>query len=69
MKIFIWERVSYLTDNYHHEGGCAVIAENLESARKTLPEDCQAQTEEPDLISEIEHKEPKTFIFPDAGCC
>lgn len=69
MKIFIWENVNALTDNWHDSGGAAIIAENLEEARKMLPEKCEAQTYRPDYESDISSEEPKSFIFPDSGCC
>lgn len=68
MKIYIWEYVKHLTDNWHHGGGCVVIAKNLEEARQKLPEKCEAQTTEPDFTKDIDAEE-MVFIFPDAGCC
>lgn len=81
MKIFIWQYVTYLTNNYHAEGGVAVIAETLESARAMLPHPheehaCSATVEEPDAVYELAGPdgpvgplEPRLFVFPDAGCC
>ena len=36
MNIYIWERVSHLTSSWHHEGGCAIVAETLEEAREYI---------------------------------
>ena len=32
-KVFIWNIVAYLTNNYHSSGGLVVIADNLEDAK------------------------------------
>jgi hypothetical protein len=74
MKLFIWKRVNELTDRYHDNGGCAIVAESLESARelfrKAEPElNCGLLHKEPDFESEVSAAEPRLFIFPDAGCC
>ncbi len=77
MKLFIWEEVNYLTDRWHNEGGCVIIAEDLNAARKLFLEDdnnteskCDLLTEPPDLEAELpSDSEPRVFMFPNAGCC
>jgi hypothetical protein len=75
MKIFIWEYVSELTDNWHSEGGCTIVAPTLEAARALFKEQCPNQgscsllVKEPDFEAEVSAPEPRLFIFPDAGCC
>lgn len=75
MKLFIWHRVDNATDNYHSEGGVAVIADSLERAREILKprtgkndRECEALTTEPDVVRECEGPDA-VFVFPDAGCC
>lgn len=36
MNIYIWQRVGHVSDNYHHYGGLAVIAADLEQARELM---------------------------------
>lgn len=82
MKIFIWKEVAGLTNNWHDGGGVAVVAEDLESARKALVEDgvrteakgdheiCEALTKDPDGSYQLVDAEgPAIFYFPNAGCC
>lgn len=42
MKLYIWTRVSYVTDNYHDDGGIAVIAADLEAAKSVVSEHCRS---------------------------
>lgn len=69
MKAFVWKSVCNLTDNYHDGGGCLVIAESLEAARKLLPPECGAQEEQPEKEYDISSDKEEVFIFPNAGCC
>lgn len=73
MKIFIWERISNVTDSYHDGGGLTVIAPSLQEARdlinKELPEDCGALTTDPDHEFTVDSEESKVIVFPDSGCC
>lgn len=38
MKVFVWENVDNLTENYHDSGGLVVVAESLERARQVVNE-------------------------------
>jgi len=83
MKLFIWERVDNATANWHHEGGLAVMAEDLEKAREELhgygvPVDCSAFAQEPDYVygildpnegTNMAEKPGVVAVFPDSGCC
>lgn len=68
MQLFIWEDLENLTDRYHPEGGCVVIADNIERALELLPKDCDAKRKNPSVFN-VQTTEEKVFIFPDAGCC
>jgi len=37
MKVFIWERVTNATNEYHSSGGLVVVAASLERARELIP--------------------------------
>ena len=73
-KIFIWERVDYATLSYHDEGGIAVVADDLDDARRVLsgmvPTNCGAFSEDPTRTFDLSGNHDRcTFVFPDAGCC
>lgn len=80
MKLFVWDRIKKVSDEYHEDGGLLIIAESEKRARqmakeyvtyfyKTIiyPIDLK-EHEKPTLIRECEGPE---FIitFPDSGCC
>lgn len=74
MRLFVWRNVEYVSRNWHHDGGLAVIAADLESARERITaevhadEPCEALTVAPDY--ECECTGPaQVFVFPNAGCC
>ena len=66
MKLFIWNRIYELTDNYHPEGGLLVIAEDLENAKNMEP---KINSIKPDYVYDVIADKPLKIIFPDAGCC
>lgn len=71
MKIFIFENLEKITGNWHPEGGCAVIAENIERAMELMTEkgwekDDKDSTPE---VYGIESEDERVIIFPNSGCC
>lgn len=71
MKVFVWERVDHVTDNWHTEGGPVVFAETEERARElaNAQSGCELKPEEaPDGVRDVAGGEEKIFIMPDAGC-
>jgi hypothetical protein len=76
MKVFIWERIQKLTDNYHSDGGLVVVAANLQRAVE-LAEAEEVEFSKGDydeltpsnVYNTDDSAEEKVFIFPDAGCC
>lgn len=73
MKVFIWNNINELTDNYHSDGGLVVVAKDLERAHE-LARNEGVEFAEDELAPTIEYNtddfvEEKVFIFPDAGCC
>lgn len=73
MKLFIWDSVGHLTDNWHNGGGLAVIDESLEMARIQIEtvtaKGCSALKDAPDFTTSVEANEKKIWVFADAGCC
>ena len=69
-KVFIWNIVAYLTNNYHSSGGLVVIADNLEDAKiLAMEKDVKFDDETPTVYELKDIVEDKVYIFPDAGCC
>ena len=72
-KVFIWNIVAYLTNNYHSSGGLVVIADNLEDAKILAMEKGVKFDDNMDEFSTVyelkDIVEDKVYIFPDAGCC
>jgi hypothetical protein len=76
MKVFIWERIEKLTDNWHTDGGLVVVAANLQRAVELAEaegvEFSKGDYDEltpSNLYNTDDSAEEKVFIFPDAGCC
>jgi hypothetical protein len=73
MKIYLFEFIEQLTDRWHPEGGLVVIARDKKSALGMLATDPNIHItgDEWDSVIEydIDSKEERIFIFPDAGCC
>jgi hypothetical protein len=72
MKVFVWEDISNLTDNYHSDGGLIVFAETVERAIEMAIE--QGVTfHESELTADdvriVGGGEEKVYIMPNAGCC
>jgi hypothetical protein len=76
-KVYIWERVRCLTENYHHEGGLVVVAASLEDARTLFllhfPKmtECEALKQPPncEIACRDDTEALHVFVFPNAGCC
>ena len=79
MKIFIYEDLPKITTNWHAGGSLAIVAEEQPTEWAIDAEDwTDADDErlgtvalpEPTAVYPIEGgAEPRTFVFPDAGCC
>lgn len=67
MKLFIWQYIEDLTNNYHSGGGLVVVAESLEAAKKlNYAVKDKAPDKTFDLVGEVQEEQ---FVFPDVGCC
>lgn len=76
MKVFIWNSINELTDNYHSDGGLVVVAKDLERAHELARNEgvTFSEGDYDELTPTIEYNtddsaEERVFIFPDAGCC
>ncbi len=72
MKVFVWNYVSQVSDNYHSGGGLVVFAESETRARELANLDHGVNllaTEMPDDVRVVEGGQEAVYIMPDAGCC
>lgn len=79
MTMYIWQRVKYLTSNWHHEGGLVVVAKgDLEHARQLFrdsplyqeklanfpqQEECTAFTVPPDFVYDAVGDDPEERVL------
>ena len=76
MKIFIFEDIAKLTNNWHSGGGLIVIAKNVKHVKELLKENnsvVNITSEEwktvKSFILKNENTKPDYWKMPNAGCC
>ena len=74
MKMFIFEDVNQVSDNYHSEGGLAVVAKDKEHVYQLIEEYGDIEITEDEwqkawFYELVDNADPRVFVFPDAGCC
>jgi hypothetical protein len=74
MKLFIFESMLQVSDNYHSGGGLVVIAKDEEHVKELIKFDENITIYDNDwkfvkVYDLKNNEEPKIFVFPDAGCC
>lgn len=72
MKLYIWNDIEHLTDNYHSGGGLVVIADCLSRAHELAESNGVKFNEDersPALECNVETNKEECFVFQDAGCC
>lgn len=74
MKVFIFEDVEQVSDNYHAGGGILIVANNKDHAIKLIEQEDYVKVTEEEwekvVVYELKNnEEPKVIVFPDAGCC
>jgi hypothetical protein len=74
MKIYVFERVGKVSNNYHEEGGLVIIANDIEHAKELInkTDDIDVTDDEWSKVESYElaeNVEPKIWAMPDAGCC
>jgi len=71
MKVFIWEDLDEVSDNYHTGGGLVIIAESLDDAVAIVADKKHIKIDKPPtrIIGCADTEEKKVYVFPDAGCC
>lgn len=74
MKIFVFENVSQLTNNWHSGGGLVVVANSEEHAKELVGLDSNIVLDESDwkyvkTYDVVGQVDATMYVFPDAGCC
>lgn len=71
MKVFVWNYITSLTDNYHSGGGLVVFAEDVERAKELAigMGVTFSESDQPDDVRIVDGGEEKVYIMADAGCC
>lgn len=82
MKLYVYNYLYNLTDNYHNGGGAVVVTdrdprvvlqEHREATRDDYYQDEPLQEigseDVTPLVYEVAETEERVIIFPDAGCC
>jgi len=69
MRMYIWNYIDKLTNNYHSGGGAVVMASSLERAKSLLVEKGAKEVPEASEEYEVYANDERVFIFADAGCC
>lgn len=71
MKVFVWDNLSRVSDNYHSDGGLVVFAETLERARELATERGVTfkEGEEVDDVRVVDGGSEVVYVMPNSGCC
>lgn len=84
MKLYVYEYIEELTDNYHSGGGLMLItdrdpqefyseyvaSENTKNAERVWIDKLPTPVlPEPTYVANTDATEAKAFIFKNAGCC
>lgn len=71
MKVFVWDSIAMLTDNYHSGGGLVIFAETEERAYELGRENGVTfnQSDTPCDVRVVEGGSEIVYVMPDAGCC
>lgn len=74
MKIYIFEYIEKVSNNWHGGGGVVIIAKNMQEAKKLAEEEDSLEIIESDWEEVLTYRllykvNSRIFIFPDAGCC
>ena len=81
MNLYLWERLAYVSTNYHSEGGLVVIANDEDHAKTLIDAYNEAsenlgrivfeenEWERHEIFPLASETQPRVIIFPDAGCC
>lgn len=71
MKLYIWNYLEGLTDNYHSGGGLVIITDRdpNEAWRDYSSKGPLRELPEADTTVEVVSDKEQVWVFPDAGCC
>ena len=78
MKLYIWNYLEGLTDNYHSGGGLVIVTDRDASealdayngdTRDYSSKGTLRELPEADTTMEVVSDKEQVWVFPDAGCC
>ena len=78
MRIFIYQDLPRITTRWHPDGSLAIVAEDQPTEWVIESEDWMDADDERETVrlpepTAVYHiagdAEPRTFVFPNAGCC
>ena len=71
MKLYIWNYLGGLTDNYHSGGGLVIVTDRdpNEAWREYTYKGPLTELPTADAIMEVVSDKEQVWVFPDAGCC
>lgn len=70
MRLYVYEYVHGLTDNFHQGGGATIITDrDPDVVLAEVAYDLDPDHSEPVVLGDVDADEEQVFIFPDSGCC
>jgi UDP-N-acetylmuramate-alanine ligase len=74
MKLFVFQYIGQVSENYHSGGGLAIVANDEEHVKELVQKEEYIEVSEKDweqvvIYNISDNTEAKIFVFPDAGCC
>lgn len=74
MKIFVWEWVGQVSDNYHCDGGLLVVAKDEGRAKELIEQEPHVVVTDAEwrgvrIFETSADEQERVITFPDAGCC
>jgi|SRR5579875_864282 len=74
MKMFVFQYLEQVSENFHAGGGLIVIAKDEEHVKELILNEEFIEIKDAEwkdvVVYELKNEEkPRIFVFPDAGCC
>lgn len=76
MRLFLFERVEQVSENYHPGGGLVIVANSEEHARSLIADSASIKPTDEEwakvriyFLDDTFGNAPHVYVFPDAGCC
>lgn len=74
MKVFVFEYIDKVSEEYHEGGGLLIVAKTEERAKELINAEeyvnvTAKEWTEVVVIDAMPDAEERLIVFPDAGCC